>query len=232
MSIPLQNRNSAPIILIKLVFISWLHFVIVPKVISPRPEHIRTVPAESVKDAWVSVELFQRAFLEHHSLVFLIPIWSLLVFYVFPRPWAVWFTSGSRFRWLRGVFWSRLWDPISSGEMLSYLSAYFGTELRLWSYDALGREFTFFVRSPDNLISTGPYAWLVHPSYTALLMVFIPVFYTAGFRGIWVWSFIFFIMSVILYMRITNEEAVLRETFTDQFDGYLKERWRLIPYLV
>jgi protein-S-isoprenylcysteine O-methyltransferase Ste14 len=54
--------------------------------------------------------------------------------------------------------------------VFAYFVCLSGCLLRLWSYSALGRFFTYqiSVRSHHELIGSGPYAWLLHPSYTGL----------------------------------------------------------------
>ena len=48
-----------------------------------------------------------------------------------------------------------------------------GIALRFWSFRALGRYFTFTVQtSPDQpVISSGPYRFVRHPSYAAILLI-------------------------------------------------------------
>ncbi|EIM83788.1 ICMT-domain-containing protein, partial [Stereum hirsutum FP-91666 SS1] len=72
--------------------------------------------------------------------------------------------------------------------LLSVLSVTLGALLRKYCYDTLGRYFTFEVSIlPDhNLITTGPYAWVRHPSYTGMYAALLGVLGALGSRGSWV----------------------------------------------
>lgn len=76
----------------------------------------------------------------------------------------------------------------SSLFLLSVLSVTLGTLLRKYCYITLGRYFTFEVSiMPDHvLVTTGPYAWVRHPSYTGMYAVLIGVTGALGSKGVWV----------------------------------------------
>jgi protein-S-isoprenylcysteine O-methyltransferase Ste14 len=57
----------------------------------------------------------------------------------------------------------------TAGAVLMWL----GLALRLWAIAALGRAFrtTIEVDPDQTVVSTGPYQWIRHPSYTGLLLI-------------------------------------------------------------
>ncbi|MFI9366222.1 methyltransferase family protein [Kitasatospora sp. NPDC053057] len=103
--------------------------------------------------------------------------------------------------------------------------------LRGWSFHALGRYFTFTVRtSPDQpVIDTGPYRYVRHPGYTALLLAVValglvignwlsPLALTAAF-------------TAGLVHRIRVEEQALLHTLGERYRSYARGRKRLVPGL-
>src|SRR5271170_2353180 len=52
-----------------------------------------------------------------------------------------------------------------------------GIALRQWSVLTLGKFFTVQVqvRSDQTVVDTGPYRWVLHPSYTAIIMSFVGI---------------------------------------------------------
>ena len=119
--------------------------------------------------------------------------------------------------------------PVVFGLGLAFL--WMGIALRAWSIATLGRYFTLTVQtSPDQpLITGGPYRWLRHPSYLALLVIFAglgivlgnPVSLVALVAG----------MLVGLMYRIRVEEAALRAASGPAFDAYAEGRKRLLPFI-
>ncbi|KAF9963500.1 hypothetical protein BGZ65_002840 [Modicella reniformis] len=59
--------------------------------------------------------------------------------------------------------------------------------LRRWSYKTLDRFFTYqlTIRPGHQLVKTGPYRYLRHPSYTGLLVNFVGTFGFIYYEGLW-----------------------------------------------
>ncbi|RQH08900.1 methyltransferase family protein [Paraburkholderia dinghuensis] len=104
-----------------------------------------------------------------------------------------------------------------------------GMALRIWSMIMLGRFFTYNValRDGHELIRSGPYRVLRHPSYTGLLFSFFG--YGVALNN-WISLVAVFIPVFLAFSRrIAVEETVLSEHFGDLYTEYKRRTWRLIP---
>ena len=106
-----------------------------------------------------------------------------------------------------------------------------GLALRFWSFRALGRYFTFTVQTSADqpVITSGPYHYVRHPSYAAVLLM---VMGAGLFLGSW-WSFVWLTASVLcgLLFRIRVEERALLLELGDRYDGYAASHKRLVPFI-
>lgn len=68
------------------------------------------------------------------------------------------------------ALYTRVLTPTDVIHLLGFSLFVVGDFVRTWAKDELGRFFTYDIgiRSGHNLVTTGPYAYLVHPSYTGL----------------------------------------------------------------
>jgi len=90
----------------------------------------------------------------------------------------------------------------------------FAQLLRLWVIKTLGEEWNISVMCPsdrgcydENIIKRGPYKYIRHPNYLAIVLEFasVPLIGAAYFT-----SFIFSVLNVlVLKLRISQEEKVL-----------------------
>ena len=95
----------------------------------------------------------------------------------------------------------------------------------------LGRFFTvdIAIAKDHELITTGPYRFVRHPSYTGTFLIFL------GF-GLCTLNFysllaIFVPVSIAFLWRIHVEETALRENFGDRYVAYAARTRRVIPFL-
>jgi protein-S-isoprenylcysteine O-methyltransferase Ste14 len=106
-----------------------------------------------------------------------------------------------------------------------------GISLRLWSFRTLGRYFTLTVQTSVDqpVISNGPYRWIRHPSYFALLLI---VGAVGLFIGNW-WSLGCLIAAIAgsLVFRIHVEERALLQNLGDSYRGYAATHKRLVPFI-
>ncbi|PWN31907.1 uncharacterized protein FA14DRAFT_185877 [Meira miltonrushii] len=140
--------------------------------------------------------------------------------------------------------------------------------MRIWCFKTLKQSFTYKLKTHEDqkLITTGPYKYLAHPSYTAMICSTLCLLgalmgpYNALLDGIsnqpfsdsfWLTTirldnprsiFLAFNLfmalyssiltsSVIFFIRIPSEEAMMREHFGKHYDEFLRKRWHVIPFL-
>lgn len=123
-----------------------------------------------------------------------------------------------------------------------------GIPLRLVSYSSLGRNFTYALKKPDHLKTTGIYQYVQHPSYTGLVVItlsnimllcridgvfscWIPPSWYPFWHTIW-WAHSPFALGLFLlgvWKRVQQEERVLRATFGAEWEKWHSETSRFLP---
>jgi len=104
-----------------------------------------------------------------------------------------------------------------------------GMALRQWSVLTLGQFFTVQVqvRRGQTVVDTGPYGWVRHPSYTAIIMTF------AGIGVVlenWLSLLVLIVVPTIgLVIRIRVEESALLAALGEPYREFAATRARLIP---
>jgi len=99
-----------------------------------------------------------------------------------------------------------------------------------WVHRTLGSFFSvrLEVRDDHALVRSGPYAYVRHPMYTALLAFFLFAALASANAFIVAWSVG---LMCFLYARIAPEERLLCARFGDEYRVYMKESGRLLPRL-
>ena len=129
---------------------------------------------------------------------------------------------------------------MARGAMLPYLNGFYifgfcvflgGLILRWYSIGYLGRYFTVNVAiNPDhNLVDSGPYRYIRHPSYTGALLAFLGF----GFcLGNWL-SILFLTVPIVgaFLWRIRIEESAMLEALGQDYRDYMRRTERLIPWV-
>lgn len=106
-----------------------------------------------------------------------------------------------------------------------------GIVLRWYSIIHLGRFFTVNVAiaSDHELVDTGPYRFVRHPSYTGALLAFV------GFGMVlcnWASLLVLVVPITVAFLyRINVEERALLEALGDHYHAYVERTKRLIPLL-
>jgi len=121
---------------------------------------------------------------------------------------------------------------IQPGSLAAWLGLIFlwpGIALRLWSFRALGRYFTFTVQTSSDqpVIAEGPYRVIRHPGYAGLLLAIIGVGF---FFGNWVSAIgLPLVLTAGLVYRIRVEEQALLQALGDAYSDHAATRKRLVP---
>ncbi|KAL4857421.1 Protein-S-isoprenylcysteine O-methyltransferase B [Chlorella vulgaris] len=132
--------------------------------------------------------------------------------------------------------------PWKATEAAAALACIGGTALRAWCFATLGRLFTYEVgvRAGHSLVGEGPYALLLHPSYTGTALVGLGF---SAYTGIMRRRPTALVISAVVLgaigkstccppLRIANEERVLAKHFGDAWREHASARWRLIPMIL
>jgi protein-S-isoprenylcysteine O-methyltransferase len=104
-----------------------------------------------------------------------------------------------------------------------------GLTLRWYAIIYLGRFFTVNVAiaADHQLIESGPYRYVRHPSYTGALMAFLGLGLCIGN---WVSIALILVPTSLVYLwRMRVEEAALLQALGDQYRSYMDRTKRLIP---
>jgi protein-S-isoprenylcysteine O-methyltransferase Ste14 len=106
-----------------------------------------------------------------------------------------------------------------------------GLGIRVWAIATLGRAFrtTVEVDPGQTVVSSGPYRWVRHPSYSGLLMIVTGCGLAAG-NGLALAVCAVLPLPALL-RRIQVEEAELTGVLGDRYRAYQAQTKRLIPGL-
>ena len=107
-----------------------------------------------------------------------------------------------------------------------------GSMLRRYCFRTLGEYFTGDVKArvDQPVITTGPYRFVRHPSYTAGMMMFIGIGLALG--G-WLGLILLVIAVGVGYgNRVRVEERALLATIGEPYRAYMSGRKRFIPFIV
>jgi protein-S-isoprenylcysteine O-methyltransferase Ste14 len=143
-------------------------------------------------------------------LVFLFLI-ALLVYAVLPRRFpALGLPLPDAARW--------------AGVALGVASLGFWT----WTHIALGRPWSaqLQLRDDHRLVTTGPYARIRHPMYTAIIAWMIgAAVITAN------WAVVAFAVAMMVFVatRVSREEQMMLERFGDGYREYMQRTGRFLP---
>ena len=137
---------------------------------------------------------------------------------------------------LLGLYVARTLPELAVGDRLvaawlALVLLWAAVALRRWSVVTLGRYFTFTVQTSTDqpVVTTGPYRFVRHPSYSALLIAAV-----AGGLLIGNWLSLAVLVAATwggLAYRITVEERALRRDIGSAYREYAAGRKRLVPFL-
>lgn len=129
-----------------------------------------------------------------------------------------------------------IWYSIPIGHtwtvpIIGWILLVLGLVVRVSAVITLGRWFTVDVAVSEHqeLVTTGLYRWIRHPSYTGIVLCFLG--FALSFNQ---WPALVIIplpLVVVLLRRIRVEERALLERFGDEYRRYRDHTWTLIPFL-
>jgi protein-S-isoprenylcysteine O-methyltransferase Ste14 len=117
------------------------------------------------------------------------------------------------------------WWPVVLGVVVFAL----GLGLRAWAVRELGRffKFTVVVQADHQVVDTGPYRLIRHPSYTGLLMIELGLGIALG---TWLSIPACLLPPMIAFaIRLLTEERVLARELGEPYRAYMERTDRLIP---
>ncbi|HMN14115.1 MAG TPA: isoprenylcysteine carboxylmethyltransferase family protein [Bellilinea sp.] len=132
--------------------------------------------------------------------------------------------------WLINPDWM-WWSAVALAEGVRWIGAgmvVVGLALLIWSHQTLDTSFSgnLEVREQHKLVTTGPYHWIRHPIYSAILL------WSAGLALItasWVVGLIPVAFTVFFMARVPNEERMMMEAFGDAYRANMKQTGRFLP---
>ena len=122
--------------------------------------------------------------------------------------------------WPGGLVW-----PVVAG--LALMAA--GIGLRAWSIVTLGRFFQYRIRvQPGHrVVTSGPYRYVRHPSYTGIAMVLAGIALASG--DVWSLLAVTALGGAGLAVRIRAEERQLTQALGAEYERFAAGRKRLVP---
>jgi protein-S-isoprenylcysteine O-methyltransferase Ste14 len=126
---------------------------------------------------------------------------------------------GLKTRWVPDAAW-----VIATGLAIHIVSL----ALAVWSRRHLGRNWSgeIAAKVDHQLVRSGPYHWIRHPIYTAMLGMTLGTALVSGETHA---LLAFVIMAVAYARKLRLEEAQLREVFGPAYDEYRQHSRALIP---
>jgi protein-S-isoprenylcysteine O-methyltransferase Ste14 len=106
-----------------------------------------------------------------------------------------------------------------------------GVALRIWSFRTLGRYFTFTVQTSTDqpVVTAGPYRFVRHPGYLALILVFAGIGLAIG--SWWSLATLVGCITAGLSWRIHIEERALVAAIGEPYAAYAASHKRLVPFI-
>jgi protein-S-isoprenylcysteine O-methyltransferase Ste14 len=130
---------------------------------------------------------------------------------------------------------SFLTDPLVPPQPTSAWSAaalgVIGLALGIWARVSLGRNWSaaVTVKEQHELVTSGPYAFVRHPIYTALIVMFVG--FGVLFESIEAWAGVA-LVSYSFWVKLKQEEALMLGQFPDSYPAYMARTKRLFPALI
>lgn len=103
--------------------------------------------------------------------------------------------------------------------------------LLIWTHQTLGKHWstTLQFKKEHTLVTHGPYRWVRHPMYVALVLLFVGLALVSA-----VWLFLLLVVaSVLMFYRVVGkEETMMVERFGEEYHRYMEGTGRFLPRLI
>jgi len=111
------------------------------------------------------------------------------------------------------------------------LLAVTGAALVIWSQRTLGSQWSISARllADHQLITTGPYRYVRHPIYSAMMLLMIAVGLTLTIPWVLFAAVVLYLLGTLV--RIRSEETLMREAFGSEYERYRRSVPALFPLL-
>lgn len=98
------------------------------------------------------------------------------------------------------------------------------------AHRTLGTSFTATLKTLDDhrLVGKGVYGWIRHPMYTSFFALLAT---SALLTANWLIGALGLVYSLLIVQRVSEEEAMLLESFGDDYRGYMGQTGRFLPRL-
>ncbi len=120
-----------------------------------------------------------------------------------------------------------------SSDFLRYLGLVvfpIGFIMMTWAAASLGRQFSVQVtlQTDHRLVTDGLYRYLRHPRYLGIILFNcgVALVFNSGLALVFVAA-----LTLVLFWRIHDEEAFMRQAFGTEWEAYSRTSWRLIPFV-
>lgn len=150
---------------------------------------------------------------------------TMIILFVIAQVWVV----GSFIYIIKpeSMSWTLMSIPLWA-RWLGMIIAVSGMALEFSTQIYLGKNYstTLHIGEEQTLITTGPYQYMRHPMYTALITVGIGL---GSLSSSWYFLLPFLAALVVVAFRIQKEEDAMIEKFGDRYVKYSQETGRFLP---
>ena len=140
--------------------------------------------------------------------------------------------TGISLSWLVGfnpIFWIQIDPDTIMGISIAIMWA--GIIIRFLAIRTLGRHFRtlIHIRDDHTIVKTGLYHYIRHPAYLGSIISATGV--TVIFQNILIPIIVVGVLIPAVLNRISYEEAAIYDHLGPAYKEYIKETWRLIPFI-
>lgn len=101
--------------------------------------------------------------------------------------------------------------------------------LMIWARITFGRRSFHYAANPTEggLVTTGPYRYMRHPIYAAILL-----FLWTGIATNWSWksAALGLVATAMLFLRMFFEETLVRQRYPE-YEAYARRTKRVVPFI-